>query len=151
MLTSTRCLLLATLPYAMAEFDKCARASGIWAGVDQVPYCRCVAPPRSHPASDKSVVPRAMAGHRRLRGPRCDVLQRKCLHRWLRVRPALLNRRGSGLSPLAHRCGQDGQPLLPQPAQEWRLHGPRGLQWRRRRPHRRDHPPRDGQLRWRPL
>ena len=36
MLTSTRCLLLATLPYAMAEFDKCARASGVWAGVDQV-------------------------------------------------------------------------------------------------------------------
>ena len=36
MLTSTRCLLLATLPYAMAEFDKCARARGVWAGFDQV-------------------------------------------------------------------------------------------------------------------
>jgi len=30
-------LLLAILPVAIiAEFDKCARASGIWAGVDQV-------------------------------------------------------------------------------------------------------------------
>ena len=42
--------LLAVLPVSMAaEFDKCARASPVWAGVDQVHLCVGALPARQTP------------------------------------------------------------------------------------------------------
>jgi hypothetical protein len=71
-------LMLAMTPVAIAEFDQCARPSGVWAGYDQVTTtahdpCACT----TQHDSRATVVPAGFWAFPRLRD---------CVQRWKRLR-----------------------------------------------------------------
>ena len=140
--------MLSLLPATMlAEFDKCARPNGEWAGFDQVRTLRQA--PILRRASTLTTIVHPCAGHRLLPGGSGGALRhpRLCWRLCVRLalpRPLLLRRLCVAL--LRRRClWQVWCSLLRHLAQQRRLSRPLGHPSDPRRPHGRHCPPRDRQ------